>query len=43
VTSTGVPKIMVVDMKLSTSSPNRILNGIATLSAENRAARAGIG
>src|SRR3954454_17128432 len=43
VTSTGVPKIMVVDIKLNISSPNRILNGIATLSVDNGAERAGIG
>ena len=33
VMSTGVPKIIVVEMKLSTSSSSRIRNGIATLSA----------
>ena len=43
VTSTGVPKIIVADMKLSTSLPNRNLNGIATLSAGNGADLAGIG
>ena len=44
VTSTGVPKIMVVEMKLSTSLPNRIWKGIATESArlERTPPRAGI-
>ena len=31
--STGVPKIIVAEIKLSTSPPNRNLKGIATLSA----------
>jgi len=43
VTSTGVPKIMVVEMKLRTSPSSRILKGIATLSADSGADRAGIG
>src|SRR6202035_2146415 len=43
VTSTGVPKIIVVDIKLKISSPNRILNGIATVSDASGADRAGIG
>src|SRR5512135_2967431 len=43
VTSTGVPKIIVADMKLRTSPPNRSLKGIATLSGGNGADRAGIG
>ncbi len=33
VTSTGVPKIIVVEMKLRMSLPNRIWNGTATASA----------
>src|SRR6476660_3438453 len=43
VISTGVPKIIVVEIKLSTSPLSRILKGIATLSAESGADRAGIG
>src|SRR5258708_755595 len=43
VISIGVPKIMVVEIKLSTSPPSRILNGIATLSAMSGAERTGIG
>ncbi len=41
--STGVLKIMVVEMKLSTSPFSRSLNGIATLSDDSGAGRAGIG
>ena len=40
--STGVPKIMVVEMKLSTSPFSRSLKGIATLSDDSGAERAGI-
>ena len=36
VMSTGVPKIIVVEMKLSTSPPSRSLKGIATLSEDIR-------
>ena len=43
VMSTGVPKIMVVELKLSTSPLSRSLNGIATLSDDSGAERAGIG
>ena len=43
VISTGVPKIMVVEMKLSTSPSSRILKGIATLSDDSGPERAGIG
>src|SRR6516165_7155899 len=43
VMSTGVPKIIVADMKLRISPSNLSLNGIATLSAGNGADRAGIG
>ena len=43
VMSTGVPKIMVVEIKLSTSPLSRSLNGIATLSDDSDAERAGIG
>jgi hypothetical protein len=41
VISTGVPKIMVVEIKPKISSPNRILKGIATLSADSGPERAG--
>ncbi len=43
VISTGVPKIMVVEIKLKTSPLSRILKGIATLSDDSGADRAGIG
>src|SRR3954466_11340344 len=43
VMSTGVPNTMVVEKKLNTSVPRRIRSGIATLSAEIGAERAGIG
>src|SRR5258708_29023617 len=43
VISTGVPKIIVVEKKLKMSPPSRILNGIATLSDDSGADRAGIG
>src|SRR5579863_2871156 len=42
VTSIGVPKIMVADMKLSTSPPNRSFKGIATLSGGKGPDRAGM-
>src|ERR1700724_1600471 len=43
VMSTGVPKIMVADIKLKVSPSKRSLKGIATLSAGSGADRAGIG
>src|SRR6266576_751084 len=43
VISTGVPKIMVVEIKLNTSPSSRILQRIATLSDDSGADRAGIG
>jgi hypothetical protein len=43
VISTGVPKIIVVEKKLRTSPSSRILKGIATLSEDSGAARAGNG
>ena len=43
VMSTGVPNTMVVEMKLRTSPSWRSLKGIATLSADSGAERAGIG
>ena len=43
VISSGVPKVMVVDMKLSTSSPSFMRNGTTTLSTAIGAARAGTG
>ena len=43
VMSTGVPKIIVVEIKLNTSPPSRILKGIATLSDDSGPERAGIG
>ena len=43
VMSTGVPKIIVVEIKLKTSPLSRILKGIATLSAGSGPERAGIG
>jgi hypothetical protein len=43
VMSNGVPNTIVVEIKLSTSSPSRIRNGTATASGATGAARAGIG